>query len=212
MQMAPQRTFRNNRACVHVLVRCVQERTRASLLTVSVEVQKCQRRASDLVRAGSGTTRPGTRGVHGREKPERRLVKPLRGHHVAESARGVLGSSLGPSCNLHSSRNRRPDERNISGSGEREGPRIQRRWTRGPCYFMTVAGSWGTQRLGLVGIFAYFQAAAAGTKNESKFCSQNSSKVHWKFLLSSNRILFFRANFDLINCTNWVAIVSRNTL
>lgn len=74
--MASQRTFRNNRVCVRARARMywrvVQENARVNLLTVSVGVQKRLRRASDLVRTGSGTTGPGARGgVHGREKPER---------------------------------------------------------------------------------------------------------------------------------------------
>lgn len=139
-------------ACARMYWRVVQENARVNLLTVSVGVQKRLRRASDLVRTGSETTGPGARGrIHGREKHERETREASsRAPRGRERANGVLGSSPGPSCNLHSSRNRshrRPDERMngrteyISGSGEREGSRIQRRRTRGPCYFMAAAGS-----------------------------------------------------------------------
>jgi len=136
------------RACVGALCK------RTILFTVSRDPKappQGQRPHSNGARGpGPGARGPGL-GAHG---PQSTVVRsPLRGHHVAESAHGgrVLGSSPGPSCNLHSSRNRRPDgrtngrtdERNISGSGERERVRRypQRRRTPEPCYFMATVGS-----------------------------------------------------------------------
>jgi len=141
MQMASQRTFRNNRLCVRA---CMCARARACWRVCKRTLALAGiRRGPKAPPQGQRPRSNGDHGITGPREARERLARPLRGHHV--DAHGVLGSSPGPRCNLHSSRNRRPDgrtdERNISGSGEREGPRIHRRRTSGPCYFMAAAGS-----------------------------------------------------------------------
>jgi len=172
------------RACVRARVCWGALCKRTLALTVSVGIQKRLRRASDLVRTGPGTAGP-------RETRER-LAKPLREHHV--DAHDVLGSSPGPWCNLHSSRNRRPDGRTngIYPTVVRERVRGSRDDERaGSAILWPLPDRKARSVWDWSGFLRTFEQAAEETRRQ-KFCSRNSFKSTFESFYFRTLLKHFR--------------------